>query len=70
VAHSQFTDQQPYAVGIAELTNGVKLFAQIADCDVEKLKVGMEIRIEFRKIQTHDTHGVLSYAYKFVPKWY
>jgi uncharacterized OB-fold protein len=70
VAPSQFTDQQPYALGIAELDNGVKVLAQIADCDVENIKVGMEIKVEFRRIQTDDHHGVLSYAYKFVPKWY
>ncbi|MBN2227019.1 MAG: Zn-ribbon domain-containing OB-fold protein [candidate division Zixibacteria bacterium] len=70
VAPSQFTDEAPYAVGIAELTNGVKLMAQIADCEVEKIKVGMEVVIEFRRVQTHGSHGVLSYGYKFVPKWY
>jgi len=70
VAPSQFTDQAPYAIGIAELENGVKLLAQITDCDVEKIKVGMEVRIEFRRIQTDSHQGVLSYGYKFVPKWY
>ncbi len=70
VAPSQFTDEAPYAVGIAELTNGVKIMAQLADCDVENIKVGMEIVIEFRRVQTHGHHGVLSYGYKFVPKWY
>jgi uncharacterized protein len=70
VAPSQFADEAPYAIGIAELTNGVKLLAQIADCDVNNLKVGMEIKIEFRRIQTDGHHGVLSYGYKFVPKWY
>jgi hypothetical protein len=70
VAPSQFVDQAPYAIGIAELTNGVKLLAQITDCDVDKLSVGMEIRIEFRRVQTDGHQGVLSYGYKFVPKWY
>lgn len=70
VAPSQFTDQQPYALGIAELGDDVKVLAQIADCDVDDIKVGMEVKVEFRRIQTDGTHGVLSYAYKFVPKWY
>lgn len=70
VAPSQFTDQAPYAIGIAELDNGVRLLAQIADCDVDNIKVGMEVRIEFRRIQADGHHGVLSYGYKFVPKWY
>jgi uncharacterized OB-fold protein len=70
VAPSQFTDQAPYAVAIAELDNGVKLLAQLVDCDLEDIKVGMEVRIEFRRVQTDSHHGVLSYGYKFVPKWY
>lgn len=70
VAPSQFSDEAPYALAIAELTNGVKLTAQLADCDVDEIKVGMEVRIEFRRVQTDSHHGVLSYAYKFVPKWY
>jgi len=70
VAPSQFTDEAPYAVAIAELTNGAKLTAQLVDIEPEKIKVGMEVRIEFRRIQTDSHHGVLSYGYKFVPKWY
>jgi len=70
VAPSQFTDQAPYAIAIAELSNGVRLMAQLVDCDIDKIKVGMEVRIEFRRIQTDSHHGVLSYGYKFVPKWY
>jgi uncharacterized OB-fold protein len=70
VAPSQFTDQAPYAIGIAELDNGVRLLAQITDCDVEKIKVGMPLRIEFRRIQTDGHAGVISYGYKFVPQWY
>ncbi len=69
-APSQFTDIAPYAIAIAELTNGVKLTAQLVDCDVDKIKVGDEVRIEFRRVQTDAHSGILSYGYKFVPKWY
>ena len=70
VASSQFSDLAPYGVGIAELTDGTRVMAQMTDCDVEQLKIGMEVRIEFRKVQSEGSHGVLSYGYKFVPKWY
>lgn len=70
VAPGQWGDQSPYALAIAELTDGTRVTAQVTDCDVEKVKIGMEVRIEFRRIQTEDHHGVLSYGYKFVPKWY
>ena len=67
---SQFSDQAPYAIGIAAFDDGLQMMAQIADCDPEKLKIGQKVRLEFRKIQSDGTHGVLSYSYKFVPKWY
>jgi len=67
---SQFSDQAPYAIGIAKFDDGLQMMAQIADCEVDKLKIGMKVRLEFRKIQVDGSHGVLSYSYKFVPKWY
>ncbi len=70
VAPEQWGDQSPYALAIAELTDGTRLMGQVTDCDVEQVKIGMEVRIEFRRIQAEGHHGVLSYGYKFVPKWY
>lgn len=69
-APSQWTEIAPYALAIAELTDGTRLMAQVVDCDVNAVKIGMEIRIEFRRIQSEGDHGVISYGYKFVPKWY
>jgi len=62
----QFVDQAPYAVGIVELDDGVKLTAQIVDCDFEDLKIGQKVRIEFRKIFDEGESGILCYGYKFV----
>lgn len=70
VAPQQWGDQSPYAIGIAELANGTRVMAQVTDCDVEEVKIGMEVRVEFRRIQTESHEGVLNYAYKFVPKWW
>jgi len=70
IAPPQWGDMAPYALAIAELTDGTRVMAQMTDCDVEKVKVGMEVRIEFRRVQAESHHGVLSYGYKFVPKWY
>ena len=70
IAPSQWGDMSPYALAIAELTDGTRVMAQMTDCDVEKIKIGMEVRIEFRRVQTEGHSGVLSYGYKFVPKWY
>jgi uncharacterized OB-fold protein len=70
VAPSQWGDLSPYALAVVELTDGTRMFGQMTDVDVEEVKIGMEVRIEFRRIQTEEHHGVLSYGYKFVPKWW
>jgi uncharacterized OB-fold protein len=63
-----FEDQAPYAVGIAELDDGVRLTAQVVDCDFAELKVGMRVGIEFRKVYEQGAAGVIYYGYKFVPE--
>jgi uncharacterized OB-fold protein len=67
VGPSEFASQTPYAMGIAELEGGARLTAQIADCDLEELEVGMPVRIEFRRIREEGEAGILCYGYKFVP---
>jgi len=64
----QFTDQAPYAMGIVELDDGVKLTGQVVDCDFDQLKVGLRLKIEFRKISQEGEAGIIYYGYKFVPE--
>jgi uncharacterized OB-fold protein len=68
VAPKQFVDQAPFAVGIAELDDGVKLMGQVVDCDFKDLKIGQRVRIEFRKIYDEGEAGILCYGYKFIPE--
>jgi len=70
VGLSQWSDESPYALAIVELTDGTRLMGQVTDCSPEQIKIGMEVRVEFRRIQSEGHHGVISYGYKFVPKWY
>ncbi len=67
VASSQFTDQVPYAMGVVELDDGVRLLAQIADCPLEDVKTGIPLRIEFRRITSEGAAGIINYGYKCVP---
>jgi uncharacterized OB-fold protein len=67
VAPSGFTDQSPYAVGIVALPDGVKVTAQIVDCDPGDLKIGDRVRLEFRRVRQDGEAGILCYGYKFVP---
>ncbi|MFQ6083196.1 MAG: Zn-ribbon domain-containing OB-fold protein [Candidatus Aminicenantia bacterium] len=63
----QFTDQAPYAIGIIELDNEVRITTQIVDCDFEDLAIGKRVKIEFRKIRTEGEAGIICYGYKCVP---
>jgi uncharacterized OB-fold protein len=64
---SNFSDEAPFAVGVIDLGNGVKILAQVVDCDPGEVKIGAPVRIEFRLIQKDGESGVLCYGYKAVP---
>jgi uncharacterized OB-fold protein len=67
VASDRFSKITPFAVGIVELTDGVRLTAQIADVDPEHLQVGQKMKMVFRKIQEDGKAGILCYGYKATP---
>lgn len=64
---SQFKDMSPFALGICTFPEGINVTAQIVDITFEQIKTGMELQVEFRRVQTDGHEGVLSYGYKFVP---
>lgn len=63
-----FSDEAPYCVGIVELADGTRLLCQIADCEPERLAVGLQVHLEFRRVQEAGESGVLAYGYKAVPE--
>jgi len=67
VAPSGFTDQAPYAIAIVNVGDGVRILCQVADVEPEELKIGMSVKLEFRKVQSEGESGVISYGYKAVP---
>lgn len=67
VPATQFSDEAPFAIGVVELDGGVRITAQIVDCDHGKLAIGQKVRTEFRKIQEEGDAGILCYGYKCVP---
>ena len=40
-----FADLVPYAVGIVELAEGVRMMSNIVECDVEALEIGMALEV-------------------------
>jgi hypothetical protein len=66
VASDKFSKETPFAVGIIELNDGVRLTAQIADANVDGLAIGQRVRLVFRRIQEDGKAGILCYGYKAV----
>jgi uncharacterized OB-fold protein len=62
-----FETQIPYVVGLIEMDEGVKLTAQIVDCEPEDVHIGMRVKDVFRKVREDGAAGVIHYAYKFAP---
>jgi len=66
VASDIFALQTPFAVGIVELNDGARLTTQIADADLDQLKIGQKVKMVFRKIQDEGKSGLHCYGYKAV----
>ncbi len=64
-----FDEQTPYCVGIIDLEEGARITAQIVDCKIEDLKIGMEVEAVFRKFYKSGEKGAIHYGTKFVPKF-
>jgi uncharacterized OB-fold protein len=52
VAAQQFQALTPYAVGIAQLENGLKIPGMIQGLKQEQLKIGMELTVDFGSCNT------------------
>lgn len=67
VGPEEFDKQTPYPVAIIKLDEGPKVTAQIVDCDIKDVKIGMRVQSTFRKIQQDGHIGAIYYGYKFKP---
>jgi uncharacterized OB-fold protein len=64
VASDKFFGTTPFAVGIVELNDNVKVTTQIADVNFDQLKIGQKVKLVFRKIQDEGKSGLHCYGYK------
>jgi hypothetical protein len=67
VAPEQFEGQAPYPIAVIKLDEGARITAQIVDCDIDDVKIGMRVQSTFRKIQEDGNIGAIYYGYKFKP---
>ena len=65
VGPTGFENETPYHIAIIELTNKVRILAQVVDTDEEKIRIGAKVQKMFRKIMDHDPHSAIVYGYKF-----
>ncbi len=68
VAPPQFQNMAPYAVGIVQLENGVKIPGMIKDVPLDEIKVGIPLKMEFEENpQTQQTQWPQWPRYYFKP---
>jgi hypothetical protein len=62
-----FAQEVPYVVAVLEMDDGTRLELQVADIAPAEMKIGMKVRLEFRKVRQQGASGVIAYAHKAVP---
>ena len=67
VGPSSHKHEVPYALAVIDLVDGVRVTCQLVDVDLAAVKVGMPVRLEFRRIQSDGEAGVIAYGHKAVP---
>jgi len=68
VAPKQFEGLAPYPVGIVKLDEGPQLLGMIRNIEPDKLKIGMELTIDFEKPSSTQTQWPTWSKYYFKPK--
>ncbi len=63
----EFSGEAPFAVGIVEMDDGARLMTQIVDVAFDELKIGLPIKMEFRRQYTEGDAGIIHYGHKAVP---
>ncbi len=67
VATTAFRQEAPYVLAVVELADGVRCTCQLADVAPGEVRIGMPVRLEFRRIQEAGEAGVIAYGHKAVP---
>ncbi len=62
-----FSGEAPFVVGIVEMDDGPRLTTQIVDVPFDEVKIGMPVRLEFRRVLEDGEAGAIQYGYKAVP---
>ena len=63
----EFSGEAPFALGIIQMDDGPRLTSQIVDVAFEEIKIGMPVKLEFRRISSEGESGIIHYGHKAVP---
>ena len=55
----------PYHIAIIKLSEGPKILGQIVESDDDKVKIGAQVKMVFRKMKEDGDAGLIYYGYKF-----
>ena len=56
----------PYAVGMVELPEGLRIVSVLTDCDIDKLRIGMDLELVIERLY-EDAEGSEVITFKFRP---
>ena len=62
----EFSGEAPFAVGIVQMDDGARLTTQIVDVPFEEIKIGIPVKLEFRRHYTEGEAGIIHYGHKAV----
>ena len=63
----EFSGEAPFALGIIQMDDGPRLTTQIVDVPFDQVKIGLPVKLEFRRISAEGEAGVIHYGHKAVP---
>lgn len=67
-APSGFEEEAPYAIALVQLEEGPLVTAQLTDCDLQQLAIGMPVEMVTRRLRDLGDDGLIVYGYKFRPR--
>lgn len=67
LAAKEMISYSPYALGIIELDDGIRVTGQIVDCKYEDLHDDLKVRMVFRILSSDGNEGLIRYGFKFKP---
>ncbi len=62
-----FSGMGPFVVGVVQMDDGPRITTQIVDVSFEEIKIGMNVKLEFRRICSDGEAGAIQYGHKAVP---